>query len=154
MSCDSCRGPGPTSYAELRHNVGMFFMRQVHRTAGELCRPCLKRAFWRHTASNLTLGWWGTISFFMTWYFLFANIGEYTRALRELGAETRAAEPPPRVIAEGEEARERLAAFAHNVRLRLRAGEPAGEIARDLSATHDVTVSDAMAFVRELPPEA
>jgi hypothetical protein len=131
----------------------MFFMRQVHTTAGDLCRPCLKRAFWRHTASNLAVGWWGTISFFMTWYFLFANIGEYTRALRELGADAPVPQPPKRVIAEGEMAFERLSPFAHNVRLRRRAGEAVDEIACDLAATHDVTVSDASAFVRKVTAE-
>jgi hypothetical protein len=154
MTCDSCQGPGPTSYAELRHNVGMLVMRQVHTTAGELCRSCLKRAFWRHTFSNVTLGWWGMISFFMTWYFLFANIGEYTRALGELGADAPVPVAAPRMIAEGEAALERLAVFAHNVRLRLRAGEAADEIARDLAATHDVTVSDATAFVRNVRGDA
>ena len=49
------------------------------------------------------------------------------------------------MIAEGEEAVERLARFTHNVRLRLRAGEAADDIARDLAATHDVSVSDATA---------
>jgi hypothetical protein len=149
MSCDNCHGAVPTSHVELQHNVGMLFMRREYKTTGDLCRPCLHRAFRHHTFSNLALGWWGTISFFVTWHFLYSNGVAYARALRELSANPRVA-PPPRLILEGEEAHEKLSAFRNNIRMWLRAGETPDEIGRDLSATHDVSVSDARAFVEKV----
>src|SRR3982751_2946576 len=95
MACQTCGDSGLTTHVELRHNVGMLFTRQVHTTAGYLCRPCLHRAFGKHTLLNLTVGWWGTISFFMTWYFLFSNTTAYMRGLGELKGSPRVEMPSP-----------------------------------------------------------
>lgn len=145
MRCDLCNQHAPTVYVELQHNVGMLLMRQVHTTQGELCRDCLSRRFWHHTLRNLTLGWWGTISFFMTWYFLLSNTFTYVRARGELG--TPPAAPPVRSLATGEDARRILERFEHNVRLRLRTGETPEEVARDLARIHEVELAEAQRFV-------
>lgn len=148
MRCDLCNQYEPTVYVELQHNVGMLLMRQVHMTRGELCRGCLNKRFWHHTLCNLTLGWWGTISFFMTWYFLVSNVLTYVKARGELGP-ARAA-PPVRSLATGEDARRILERFEHNVRLRLRTGELPEEVARDLARIHEVELADAQRFVGEV----
>ena len=121
-------------------------MRRVYMTRGELCRGCLGDSFWHHTLRNLTLGWWGTISFFVTWYFLVNNVITYVLARSELGKSRRKV-APVRSIAGGEEARERLVPFEHNVRMRLRTGETAEEVARDLARFHGVEPAAAQSFV-------
>ncbi|HYO53394.1 hypothetical protein [Archangium sp.] len=149
MRCDLCFQSEPTAYVEFHHNVGMLFLRREYTTQGELCRSCLNRSFWDHTLRNLTLGWWGTISFFMTWYFLVSNLVTYVRARSELGkaAPRRAA---PRAAASGEEARHILEPFEHNVRMRLRDGETPEEVAKDLARFHGVELASAQRFVEQL----
>jgi hypothetical protein len=132
----------------LRHNVGLLVMRREHETSGRLCRPCLGKAFRRHQLSNLVLGWWGVLSFVLTWVYLVDNCRVYFGAKKELA---RMAQRPgtARFVAEGS-ASERLLPFRHNVRLRLRRDEDAVRIAADLAQTHQVPLADAEAFVQEL----
>ncbi len=146
MRCDLCYQSEPTAYVELHHNVGMLFLRQSYTTQGELCRSCLGQTFWHHTLRNLTLGWWGTISFFMTWYFLVSNLLTYVQARVELGkaAPRRTA---PKAALSGEEARRILEPFEHNVRMRLRDGETPEAIARDIARYHGVELASAQSFV-------
>lgn len=146
MRCDTCSSSGPTAFAEFRHNVGMLLMRREYATAGELCRRCLARAFWHHTLRNLTLGWWGALSFVMTWVFLVSNVAAYLRALHALGTRRAAVVSLPEV-ASGEAALRLLSRFEHNVRLRLREGEDARAIASDLTRVHGVTQASAEHFV-------
>ncbi|QRK10841.1 hypothetical protein JQX13_12650 [Archangium violaceum] len=149
MRCDLCYQSEPTAYVELHHNVGMLFLRREYTTQGELCRGCLSRAFWHHTLRNLTLGWWGTISFFMTWYFLASNLVTYVQARGELAkAAPRRAAPKP--VASGEEARRILEPFEHNVRMRLRDGEASEAVAQDLARYHGVELASAQRFVEQL----
>lgn len=149
MRCDLCFQSGPTAYVELHHNVGMLFLRREYMTQGELCRECLGRAFWHHTLHNLTLGWWGTISFFMTWYFLVSNLFAYVQARGELGTAAPRRDAP-KADASGEEAWRLLEPFEHNVRMRLRDGEAPEEVARDLARFHGVALADAQHFVEQL----
>jgi hypothetical protein len=127
----------------------MLYARREYATAGDFCRPCLTSAFWHHTLRNVTLGWWGTISFVMTWVFLFGNIATYARARQALAGlrASVASEPLP---ASGEEAQQLLARFEHNVRLRLREGENVRDVAGDLARVHDVTLNSAEHFVETL----
>lgn len=134
---------------ELHHNVGMLLMRREYATEGQLCRRCLDQAFWHHTLRNLTLGWWGMISFFITWYFLIANLIAYVRARSELG-EARPREAPRAEVAEGDEAQRILGPFEHNVRMLLRTGDAPEVIARDLARTHGVAPTAAQRFVEQI----
>ncbi len=149
MRCDSCLLSEPSAYVELHHNVGMLFMRREYTTAGRLCRRCLRSAFWHHTLRNLTLGWWGTISFFMTWYFLASNLIVYVRARSELG-KARPSQAPRPAVATGDEAWRILGPFEHNVRMLLRSGDQPADIARDLARTHGVTPEAAQRFVEQV----
>ena len=151
MRCDSCYRSGPAAYAQFQHNVGMLFARREYSTAGDFCRDCLARSFWHHTLHNVTLGWWGYISFVMTWVFLVSNIHAYVRARRELGKVRVAAPAQPLT---GLEAQQRLAPFEHNVRMRLREGEAPVLVARDLARLHAVSEEAAAQFVDSLQREA
>jgi hypothetical protein len=127
----------------------MLFVRQEYSTEGQLCRSCLKRAFWHHTLRNVTLGWWGMISFFMTWYFLVSNLINYLRAQGELG-QARPREASRATVATGDEAQKILGPFEHNVRRLLRSGDEPAVIARDLARTHGVEPSAAQRFVDQI----
>ncbi|RJS16154.1 hypothetical protein DRW03_31425 [Corallococcus sp. H22C18031201] len=145
MRCDSCLLPEPAAPVRLSHNVGMLFMRREYSTEGELCRSCLNRALFHHTLRNVTLGWWGTISFCMTWYFLFSNLVNYFRARSELGQmKPREAPRPP---ASGDEAARVLQPFEHNIRMQLRMGDSPGDIAREMARIHRVDAASAERFV-------
>jgi hypothetical protein len=146
MRCDTCSSPGPAAPAEFRHNVGMLLMRREYATVGDFCRACLGRAFRHHTLRNVTLGWWGALSFVMTWVFLVANVASYLRALGALGTRRAPVTSLPEVLS-GEAALRRLARFEHNVRLRLREGEDVQALASDLARVHGVTRASAEHFV-------
>jgi hypothetical protein len=96
----------------------------------------LERAFRKHQLCNLFLGWWGMISFVMTWIFLVENTRVYFAARGDLRRMVERQEAS-RYVPQGSPS-ERLAPFQHNVRLRLRGDEAASAIAADLAATHQV----------------
>jgi hypothetical protein len=130
----------------------MLIMRREYETQARLCSICLSEAFRRHQISNLFLGWWGTISFFMTFYFLFANTRAFFEARKELGRMVERREFRP-VVPQGSP-EERLAPFRHNVRLRLRRNESARSIAEDLAELHQVPLRDAETFVQSVERES
>jgi hypothetical protein len=149
--CDVCHSGNPSTHVQLRHNVGMLFMRQTHETEGRLCWDCLGKAFRKHQLCNLFLGWWGMISFAMTCIFLVENTRVYFAArgdLRRMLERKQAS----RVTPEGAPG-ERLAPFRHNVRLRLRRDELPSAVATDLASTHEVPLADAEAFVKSVEDE-
>lgn len=129
----------------------MLFMRRVYETEGRLCSQCLGEAFRKHQLSNLFLGWWGTISFFMTFVFLIENTRVYFAARKDLRGMLERREAA-RFVPQGTPA-ERLSPFRHNVRLRLRRDEAPADIAADLASTHQVELADAEAFVRSVEGE-
>jgi hypothetical protein len=149
--CDICHSGTPSTQVQLRHNVGMLFMRQTHETEGRLCSDCLGKAFRKHQLCNLFLGWWGMISFAMTCIFLVENTRTYFAArgdLRRMLERKQAVRFTP----QGSPS-ERLGPFRHNVRLRLRRDELPSAIAADLAATHEVALADAEAFVQAIEGE-
>jgi hypothetical protein len=146
--CDLCNSGEAAVQVRLRHNVGMLFMRREYETDAKLCAKCLGQAFRKHQLSNLLLGWWGMISFVMTWVYLVDNFRVYFGAKKDLARMSERREAA-RFVPEGS-ASERLAPFRHNVRLRLRRDEDAARIATDLAETHEVPLADAQAFVQDL----
>ncbi|MDF3070071.1 MAG: hypothetical protein K0R38_5672 [Polyangiaceae bacterium] len=150
--CDVCNSAEPSVHVHLRHNVGMLFMRREYETQGRLCASCLKDVFRRHQVNNLLLGWWGVISFVLTWFYLIDNTRDYLAARKEL-AQLGQRRDSSRFVPEGTPS-ERLARFRHNVRLRLRREEAVERIVADLMSTHDVPRADAEAFVRDIENES
>ncbi|MEO8360955.1 MAG: hypothetical protein ABI672_13065 [Vicinamibacteria bacterium] len=126
-------------------------MRQTHATDGRLCATCLGRAYRKHQLSNLVFGWWGMISFFMTWAYLVNNTVTYFQARGEL--QGMASRSEKRRVAPQGSPSERLEPFRYTVRLRLRNAEDLAAIASDLADTHQVPLSDARAFVDALAAE-
>jgi hypothetical protein len=81
LSCQSCGLIGPTKNVSFRYNIGLLFIRFNRHLEGYLCRNCIEDYFWKYTAINLFLGWWGLISFFVTPFFILENLISYVAAL-------------------------------------------------------------------------
>jgi hypothetical protein len=156
--CQQCFRSRPALFVELHHNVGMLVLRQTYSTRARLCSDCLHRAYFHHLLRNLTLGWWGTISFFATIYYLLANTFVYATTLHKL---RRASAPGATAAAPAPAAADPqalLEPYEHNVRLRLRAGDSVDDIGRDLASLRGVPLDDATRFVASVsspsPPAA
>lgn len=68
--------------AEFSGNIGALVMRFERSIRANMCRSCVRQRFWKYTAMNVFLGWWGIISFFVTPFHLFANTTIYLKCLR------------------------------------------------------------------------
>ena len=85
--CDRCKRTVQVDYVTFEQNIGLIVFRMPKRFRGYLCRECSAHVFWRFTAVTLVMGWWGVISFFVTFAILYRNVATYAR--------TRALAPPP-----------------------------------------------------------
>ena len=85
--CVMC-GSSPATFVTLRQGMGMLFMRRTRGRAAELCRDCGLAEFREMQNATLILGWWGVISFFTNFWFVFGNWGAALK-LRKLGTPTR-----------------------------------------------------------------
>jgi hypothetical protein len=81
MTCQGCGDVAPIRKVRFRRNVGMVFMRQTVEIEGSFCRRCIENKFWEFTGKLLLFGWWGILSFFITWYYLIANLFTYLGSL-------------------------------------------------------------------------
>jgi hypothetical protein len=79
--CEVC-GQAPAIPVCLRQNTGMLFWRTWRQLDRRLCRSCGLAAFRKMTNRTLVLGWWGTISFFVNWYYLVQNLASRARIAR------------------------------------------------------------------------
>jgi hypothetical protein len=73
-NCDFCGQRAPVHDVHYRQNTGMLVMRQSRHYQGRACRACSSDLFMKTTLHTLVLGWWGTISFFLTPIFIFNNV--------------------------------------------------------------------------------
>jgi len=81
-SCQSCGIYGPTKYVEFYQNIGMLVQRRYQSIKGKLCKNCINKNFRQFTLTTLFLGWWGTISFLVTPFYLINNVFRYITSLR------------------------------------------------------------------------
>ena len=82
MRCEQCGLHGETKGVTLLYNIGAIILRWQGRTGGQLCKGCISRTYWKYTGINMTLGWWGLISFFATFGFMISNTVQYIGSLR------------------------------------------------------------------------
>jgi hypothetical protein len=75
--CQICGSLAPTKNVEFNQNIGMLVSRQYCSMKGRLCKNCINREFSKKTLTTLFLGWWGTISFFVTPFYLLGNLISY-----------------------------------------------------------------------------
>jgi hypothetical protein len=126
----------------LHRNIGLLVFRLHESTQGNLCRRCIGETFWRYTLLNLTLGWWGVISFIVTPIFLITNLLEY-RASRSLALLPNGTD---RVRLTNEE-RDRLHPLDAEVLACLHRGEPLELVAIALAEQTGVTTEQALVYI-------
>lgn len=166
MRCDLCGAQGPVVDVELNHNVGMLVMRQTYTTQGKLCRSCLNRAMFGHTWKNLLLGWWGTISFLLTGFYLIRNAFVFVGAHLDLNkggkqlADSGGARLPSASSSGArvggvpgggpQTAAQKLQPFENNVKMELRRGALPYDVAEGLVTAHGVDFDSAYDFVKQI----
>jgi hypothetical protein len=79
--CAACGKYSALNDVMFRYNIGMLVMRQTAKKGGPFCKGCIHGAFWSYSAINLTVGWFGYISFFVTPIYQIGNAWNYTRSL-------------------------------------------------------------------------
>lgn len=84
MSCQICGANKTTVLADFSGNIGAIIMRFERSIRGYMCRLCVHKQFWKFTAMNFFLGWWGVISFFVTPIHLVTNTAVYLKCLHSL----------------------------------------------------------------------
>lgn len=131
MICQGCGIEAPTKYVSFHQNIGALIMRFPKSIEGRLCKSCIHKYFWSMTGTTFFLGWWGTISFIVTPFFLLNNVGRYLLCI-----------PMPAVPIDAtvptltDEVVERLNRHAPGMFDRLNDGE---EFERVVQTTSDVT---------------
>jgi hypothetical protein len=81
MICQDCGLEAPTKQVTFHQNIGALFVRFPKRIEGRLCKTCIRKHFWGMTTTTFFFGWWGTISFIVTPFFLLNNVGRYLACL-------------------------------------------------------------------------
>ena len=79
--CQNCQRLLPTKYVKFYQNIGLLVQRRYSDIEGRMCRECIDKYFWEYTLKTLMLGWWGTISFLITPFYLLNNVGRYILTL-------------------------------------------------------------------------
>lgn len=81
IPCQNCGMLAPTKWVVFYQNIGMLVTRQRSEVAGHLCRRCIGAYFRSYTLTTLFLGWWGTISLFLTPLILVNNTWRFATSL-------------------------------------------------------------------------
>lgn len=143
--CQVCGVEAPTRYVEFHQNIGALVVRYHKGIKGNLCKKCIHKYFWSYTGTNLTLGWWGTISLVMTPVFTINNVIRY---IGVLGMESVPSDAKPPVLTP--EVAARLNPHVKQLIARLNAGEPLGEVARDLARRTGLTPGQIVKYAAQL----
>jgi hypothetical protein len=145
MICQNCGVEAPTKYVAFHQNIGALLVRFSKSIEGELCKSCIHRYFWAFSLTSLFLGWWGTISFFVTPFFLLNNIGRYIGSLTMKPVPPGATEPQLT-----EEVIEKLQPYTVELIRRLNEGGKFQEVAEDIAHLAGVTPGQIVCYVRAL----
>lgn len=143
MICQTCGVEAPTRYVSFHQNVGMLVMRRSKSIEGFLCKSCIHRHFWSMTGTNLFLGWWGTISFFITPFLILNNVGRYLFCLGMPGTPPDAERP---VLTD--EAVSKIKPQAQHLFDRLNAGDDFPEVVQDVAERANVPPAQVALFVQ------
>ena len=143
LICQKCGVEAPTRYVSFSQNIGALFMRFHKTLSGELCKKCIHENFWSMTGTTLLLGWWGTISFVITPFFLLNNIGRYVLCLRMPPVPPGAA--PPKLT---DEAVERISPHAQQLFEWLNRGDDFNKVVRTAAGAAGVTPAQVILFIR------
>lgn len=143
MICQCCGIEAPTKYVSLHQNIGMLVMRQSRSLSGNLCKSCIHSNFWKYTLTNMFLGWWGTISFFVTPFFILNNVGRYLFCL------TMPPVPPGASAPElTDDVVKQLTPLTKEIFDRMGQDEEFSEVAEDIARRTGVTPGQVAVYVR------
>ena len=143
MYCENCGCEAPTRYVSFHQNIGLLILRLYNGTTGNLCKRCINSTFWKYTAINLTLGWWGIISLFLTPIFVIINLCYYIPCLTM--------EPPPPNAAPPQltdDFFQRIAGHNDYLFQRLQQGENLQHVSQDVAMRAGVTPGQVTLYVR------
>ena len=84
MFCQVCGASAPSTYVAFYWNIGALILRWHKHIKGDMCKSCIHKHFWEYTLINVTLGWWGVISLFVTPCFIVNNLVRYIVAMIKL----------------------------------------------------------------------
>lgn len=79
--CQMCGSLVPTRQVSFNQNIGYVFARSYSSLKGRLCKKCIDKEFKKMTLITLFLGWWGTISFLVTPFYLIGNLYNFGRSI-------------------------------------------------------------------------
>jgi hypothetical protein len=145
MICQSCGVEAPTRHVAFYQNIGALVVRFHKAVEGDLCKACIHRYFWKFTATTFFLGWWGTISLFVTPFFLLNNVGRYLFCLgmKPVPPDAR----PPQLT---DEVIEKIRPYTVELVGRLNEGGKFEEVAEDVAHLAGVTPGQVVYYVRAL----
>lgn len=132
-----------TKQVAFHQNIGAVFARFSESVEGRLCKGCIHRHFWRMTMTTLFGGWWGTISFLVTPFFLLHNVARYVCCLG-MPSVPRDALPPELT----EIAIKRINRHVEDLFDRLDAGEEFTAVAVSIAERAGVTPGQVVLYVR------
>jgi hypothetical protein len=143
--CQSCGIEAPLKYVRINSNIGMLVARRTQYTRGFLCRPCIQKQFWKHTLTNVTLGWWGMISIVVTPIYIVTNLATYIASLQMKPPAPDAMQPYL-----NEQSRAKLQPVGDELIKRLNQKQAISDIAAELAARTGVTPGQVVLYAREL----
>jgi hypothetical protein len=145
MICQACGVEAPTKYVAFYKNIGALVMRFFQSVEGNLCKSCIHKYFWRFTLTDLFLGWWGVISFFITPFLILNNLARYVLCLGMEGVPPGAV--PPQLT---REVIEKLQPYTEDLIGQLKTGEDFHRAAENVAMRAGVTPGQVALYVRAL----
>jgi hypothetical protein len=171
MPCQACGRNAPTKYVEFYQNIGVLVVRSMRSVRGNLCKRCIKKYFLKLTGLTLLTGWWGIISAILNPFLILNNVFRYLTSLRmpdggdgafpvqnvqaggisgnrltaTTGNGARIAPPPPASAASSA-----LAAYQHDIVMRLRGGQTPQQIAAFVAPRAGVPTATVQAYAESL----
>lgn len=142
MICQDCGIEAETRYVSFHQNIGALFVRFPSSIEGKLCKSCIHKHFWKMSTTTMFLGWWGTISFCVTPFFLINNVCRYLFCLGMSPVPTDATRPEL-----DDDAVERLQPHAADLFSRLNDGEDFAQTANAVADRAGVTPGQVALFV-------
>jgi hypothetical protein len=142
MICQACGIEAPTKYVAFYQNIGALVVRFHKSIEGNLCKSCIHKNFWGFTGTTFFLGWWGTISLFVTPFFILNNVGRYVFCLGMKPVPEGATKPELT-----EEAIAQLTPHVAEIFERLGNKEPLEQVADYYALRYGVTPGQVVQFV-------
>lgn len=143
MICQACGVEAPTKFVSFHQNIGALVVRFSKSVEGRLCKRCVHKYFWSLTGTTFFLGWWGTISFLVTPFFLLNNVVRYTTCLTMPRVPEGAA---PAVLTD--DAVERIRPHARRLFDGLNDGRKLEEVADEIAELSGASPAQVVLFVR------